>query len=229
MRNSPLFASRLRVLCGIGPSIGRCLKVPASGTIRKPIRRRLLGNRPARLQCAGATDCFLEESGVRRDRAPTRLRGCRWLKNCSVAARQVNSRERASASARSSFSASRQAVRRSSCSTPAFEVADDIARAGHRIRGHRQPAGHGLEQHQAEGVGLARETRTRRRRRTPWPVPRGRASRDSSPAEIARGCVRAPDPCPPPTSIPAGRARGTPRRSSPRPRVPRTGRSAARC
>ena len=38
-----------------------------------------------------------------------------------------------------------------------LRIADDIARTGHRIRRHRQPAGHGLQQHQAEGIGLARE------------------------------------------------------------------------
>ena len=59
------------------------------------------------------------------------------------------------------------------------------------------------------------------------------SSRSSTPEIVhlrkrARGCVRAPVPRPPPTSIPAGRVRGTPRRSSPPAHTSRrTGRSAA--
>ena len=53
--------------------------------------------------------------------AGERVFGCRFETNCSVAARHVNSFARARASARSRSSASRHAMRRSSCNTPAFE------------------------------------------------------------------------------------------------------------
>ena len=49
------------------------------------------------------------------------------------------------------------AARRSRSSTPAPVPRDDVERAGHRIGRHRQAAGERLEQHDAEGVGEARE------------------------------------------------------------------------
>ena len=108
-------------------------------------------------------------------------------------------------------------------------IADDIARTGHRICRHGQSARHRLQQHQTECVGLAGEHEHIGRGIHLGELFAVEQAEIVQPRDISRGWSRAPGPCPPPTSIPAGRARETPRRSSRPRRDRRTGRWAARC
>ena len=150
-----LVCSRLRCV-GMRPSIGRGLGWPASETT---LRRASDDPASACDTMHGARTQLIVclRNHAYAGTLATRLRGCRWPRNCSVAARQVNSPARATASSRSSLSALEAGGAQILVQHARLRIADHIARTGDRIRRHRQAAGHGLQQHQAEGVGLARK------------------------------------------------------------------------
>ena len=100
---------------------------------------------------------FRHEFGQLRSSGRRSARASAWSTKTRAEASQVWPAANSTQACRGMPSASRQAARRSSLSTPTGAAPMTSRGPGDRKRRDRQAAGQRLEQHQAEGVGLARE------------------------------------------------------------------------